>query len=176
MISQLQLLENRFNEHTYRHADISWEKVEEKLSNNEDKLEILIKMDETGGEPDVVGYDSVSNQFIFFDCSKESPVERRSLCYDRKALDSRKLHKPKTSVIDLANEIGIELLTEEDYRYLQTLGEFDLKTSSWIQTPKEVRELGGAIFGDRRFNRVFIYHNGAESYYAGRGFRGKIFI
>ena len=131
-------------------------------------------MERTGGEPDVVGYDEASDEYIFVDCSKETPKERRKVCYDRAALEARKKHKPENSAIDMAKELGIELLTEEEYRYLQTLGEFDLKTSSWIQTPAEIRELGGALFCDRRYNHVFVYHNGADSYYSVRGFRGSL--
>ncbi|HNM06623.1 MAG TPA: DUF4256 domain-containing protein, partial [Leptospiraceae bacterium] len=139
-----------------------------------DKLRSLSEMERTGGEPDVVAYDKKTDEFIFFDCSAESPKDRRSLCYDREALDSRKEHKPKNSAADMAEEMGIELLTEEQYRELQTLGKFDLKTSSWIRTPEKIRKLGGAVFCDRRYDTVFLYHNGAESYYAARGFRGSL--
>lgn len=133
-------------------------------------------MEATGGEPDVVAYDKNTGEYIFYDCSAESPKARRSLCYDREALNSRKEHKPKNTALDLANEMGISLLNEEEYKFLQTIGEFDLKTSSWIETPDDIRKLGGAVFCDRRFGRVFLYHNGAESYYAGRGFRGKLVV
>ena len=143
-----------------------------KLESNPEKLWSLNEMERTEGEPDVVGYDEKSREYLFIDCSAESPKGRRSLCYDRDALNSRKEHKPANSAIDLANEIGLEILTEEQYRGLQTLGNFDLKTSSWIKTPNEIRKLGGAIFCDKRYNTVFLYHNGAESYYAARGFRG----
>ena len=156
--------------------DIEWAKVKARLEANPEKLWSLDEMEATGGEPDVVGYDKKTGEYIFYDCSAESPKERRSLCYDREALESRKEHKPKNSAIDMAAEMGIELLTEEQYRELQTLGEFDLKTSSWIKTPSAIRELGGAVFCDRRYNNVFLYHNGAESYYAVRGFRGSLRI
>lgn len=166
----LNILKNRFEKNMNRHKEIKWVNVEEKLKQIEEKLWSLSGMERTGGEPDVVG--SYKGQYIFCDCSKESPKGRRSLCYDRKALDSRKSFKPKNSVIDMAHKMDIELLTEEDYRQLQELGEFDIKTSSWIETSSNIRELGGAIFGDYRYGRVFIYHNGADSYYASRGFRG----
>ena len=156
--------------------DIEWVKVKARLEANPEKLWSLDEMETTGGEPDVVGYDKKTGEYIFYDCSAESPKERRSLCYDREALESRKEHKPKNSAIDMAAEMGIELLTEEQYRELQMLGEFDLKTSSWIKTPSAIRELGGAVFCDRRYNHVFLYHNGAESYYAARGFRGLLRI
>ena len=168
----LTTLKSRFEKHTNRHPDIDWTEVQEKLEANPEKLWSLQEMEITGGEPDVVGHDEKTNEYIFFDCSAESPKCRRSLCYDRKALDSRKEHKPKDSAMDMAAAMGIELLTEEQYKELQQLGEFDLKTSSWIQTPDEIRKHGGAIFADRRYDHVFIYHNGAESYYAARGFRG----
>ncbi|HRJ85915.1 MAG TPA: DUF4256 domain-containing protein [Ignavibacteria bacterium] len=170
----LEMLKTRFENNMVRHIGLVWEKVQSKLEANPDKLWSLGEMERTGGEPDVTGYDKKTGEFIFSDCSAESPAGRRSLCYDRDALNARKEHKPKNSVIDLANEMGIEILTEEQYRELQKLGEFDLKTSSWIQTPPEIRELGGAVFCDRRYNTVFLYHNGAESYYAARGFRGSI--
>ncbi|HAX48990.1 MAG TPA: DUF4256 domain-containing protein [Ignavibacteria bacterium] len=170
----LEMLKTRFENNMVRHIGLVWEKVQSKLEANPDKLWSLGEMERTGGEPDVTGYDKKTGEFIFCDCSAESPAGRRSLCYDRDALNARKEHKPKNSVIDLANEMGIEILTEEQYRELQKLGEFDLKTSSWIQTPPEIRELGGAVFCDRRYNTVFLYHNGAESYYAARGFRGSI--
>lgn len=165
----LNILKNRFDENRHRHPGISWDHVYAKLT-EKNNLEIVIKMEKSGGEPDVVVISP--GELAYIDCSKESPKDRRRLCYDRQALESRKLHKPKNSAIDLANEIGIEILTEEQYRKLQEIEEFDLKTSSWVLTPESVRNLGGAIFCDRRFDRVFTYHNGAESYYASRGFRG----
>lgn len=167
----LHTLQTRFEKNMGRHPDLKWEAVQDKLKSNTDKLDTLNQMEESGGEPDIIGYDEIDNEFIFYDCSPESPKGRRSLCYDQSALESRKEHKPKDSALNLAEAMGAKLLNEEEYRYLQTLGEFDLKTSSWIETPDSVRKLGGAIFGDRRFNRVFFYHNGAESYYAARGFR-----
>ncbi|MCB0742305.1 MAG: DUF4256 domain-containing protein [Ignavibacteriae bacterium] len=177
----LNTLKVRFEQNMNRHKNLEWTKVQSKLEANltavkvgNEKLWSLNEMERTGGEPDVVGYDNKSNEFIFYDCSAESPKGRRSLCYDREALESRKEHKPKNNVIDMASEIGIELLTEEQYRDLQKLGKFDLKTSSWIVTPSEIRNLGGALFCDRRYNTVFVYHNGAESYYAARGFRGLL--
>jgi len=165
-------LKARFEKNMNRHEGLDWAKVKAKLEANPDKLWSLSEMERTGGEPDVVGLDKKTGEYIFFDCSPESPKDRRSLCYDREALDSRKEAKPKNNVIDVATAMGIELLTEEQYRELQKLGEFDAKTSSWMKTPADMRKLGGALFGDRRFGRVFMYHNGAESYYAGRGFRG----
>lgn len=166
------LLEARFQKHFKRHEGLSWEKFKIKLEANPAKLWSVHEMEKSGGEPDVIGFDKRSGEFIVCDCSTESPSGRRSLCYDREALNSRKENKPKNSALDMAEEMGINLLTEDQYHALQKLGNFDTKTSSWIQTPEAVRELGGAIFGDFRFNRVFIYHNGAESYYAARGFRG----
>lgn len=157
-----------------RHKGLEWAKVTAKLNAAPEKLWSLSEMERTGGEPDVVGLDKTSDEFIFFDCSAESPKERRSLCYDRVAWESRKEHKPKDNAVDMAAAIGIEILTEEEYLELQQLGEFDLKTSSWVKTPADIRKLGGAIFCDRRFSRVFTYHNGAESYYAARGFRGSL--
>ena len=174
MEQQLQLLKVRFNENTNRHKNLNWNKIEEKLIANPEKLAILEQMEKTGGEPDVIGYEKETDQYIFVDCSKESPAERRSFCYDQEALDARKANKPKNSAIEAAKSIGIEILDEEQYRYLQTLGDFDTKTSSWLKTPEKIRRLGGAIFGDFRFDTVFIYHNGAESYYAARGFRGML--
>ncbi|PJZ43743.1 DUF4256 domain-containing protein [Leptospira brenneri] len=171
IINELKL---RFQNHINRHQNIEWEKVQNKLEINPEKLWSLNEMEKTGGEPDVVGYDKKTNEFIFYDCSPETPKERRSVCYDRKALDSRKEHKPKNSAIDMANTMGINILTEEEYKELQKLGNFDSKTSSWILTPKAIRDLGGALFADFRYNNVFIYHNGAESYYAVRGFRGSL--
>lgn len=168
------ILKVRFENNMIRHKKISWKEVQNKLENNPQKLWTLNEMELTGGEPDVVDYDNKSGEIIFFDCSKESPKGRRSLCYDNEALEARKEHKPKDSAINVASIIGIDILTEEQYRYLQKYGEFDLKTSSWVKTPSEIRELGGAIFADRRYNTVFIYHNGAESYYAARGFRGLL--
>ena len=167
-------LKDRFEENMNRHKGLSWVKVQAKLEANMEKLWTLNEMERTGGEPDVVGYDKKKGEYIFYDCSQESPDGRRSFCYDREALDSRKEHKPKNSAIDMAAAMEIEILTEEEYRELQKLGEFDLKTSSWIQTPDEIRELGGALFCDRRYDHVFTYHNGAESYYAARGFRGSL--
>ena len=168
----ISILKTRFEKNKARHADIEWTKVQEKLEANPEKLLSLLEMEKTDGEPDLVGYDKNTNEYIFFDCVAESPKARRSLCYDRKALDSRKEHKPKNSAIDMAAEMGIEILTEEQYRELQQLGNFDTKTSSWIATTPEVRKLGGALFSDFRYGRTFVYHNGAESYYAARGFRG----
>ncbi len=170
----LSTLQKRFLEHMHRHTDLDWQKIQQKLETNPKKLSILQKMEETAGEPDVVDFDQESGEYVFVDCAAESPKERRSLCYDRDALEKRKENKPKNNAIDAAAEIGIELLTEEDYRYLQTVGSFDTKTSSWLETPENIRKLGGAIFGDFRYGTVFIYHNGAESYYAARGFRGKM--
>ena len=157
-----------------RHKGLEWSKVQAKLESNAEKLWSLNEMERTGGEPDVVEYDKRSGEYIFYDCSAESPKERRSLCYDREALNSRKEFKPANSAIDMAAEMGIELLTEEQYRQLQELGNFDLKTSSWVKTPAAIRKLGGAVFCDRRYNAVFLYHNGAESYYGARGFRGSL--
>ncbi len=168
------ILKTRFEKNMQRHKGIKWDDVEAKLKANSKKLPALDAMEETGGEPDVVGYDKKSGEYIFFDCSAESPKGRRSICYDHKALEARKENKPANSAINMAEEMGIEILTEEQYRYLQTLGEFDLKTSSWIETTAAVRKLGGALFCDRRFDTVFTYHNGAESYYAARGFRGAL--
>jgi hypothetical protein len=167
-------LKARFEKNMNRHAGLDWDTIEAKLEANPEKLWALGEMESTGGEPDVVGHDKKTGEYIFFDCSPESPKDRRSFCYDREALDSRKQAKPKNSATDAAAAIGIELLTEEQYQELQKLGNFDTKTSSWIKTPADMRKLGGAIFGDRRFGRVFVYHNGAESYYAGRAFRGAL--
>ncbi|WP_254507169.1 DUF4256 domain-containing protein [Anatilimnocola floriformis] len=171
-VELFRVLQERFEENMARHKGLKWEKVLERLEANPDKLWSLQEMERTGGEPDVVGLDKKTGEYIFFDCSEETPADRRSLCYDRAALDSRKEHKPVSSVLEVAAEMGIELLTEEQYRELQTLGEYDLKTSSWIVTPAAIRKLGGALFGDRRYDHVFIYHNGAQSYYAARAFRG----
>ncbi|MFA6469321.1 MAG: DUF4256 domain-containing protein [Bacteroidota bacterium] len=167
-------LRDRFEENMNRHKGFVWAKIQAKVEANTEKLWSLYEMEKTGGEPDVVGFDKKKGEYIFFDCSEESPKDRRSLCYDREALDSRKEHKPKNSATDMAYAMGVELLTEEQYRELQELGEFDTKTSSWVHTPDEIRELGGAIFCDRRYGHVFTYHNGAESYYAARGFRGSL--
>lgn len=164
-------LKTRFEKNTNRHKSIEWKNVEANLIKNSGKLWSLDEMERTGGEPDVVGYDKKSGKYIFYDCSAESPSGRRSLCYDAEALASRKENKPKDSTLNMANTMGIEILTEEQYRELQKLGAFDLKTSSWIKTPDNIRKLGGAIFCDRRYDNVFTYHNGAESYYAARGFR-----
>lgn len=170
----LRVLRVRFEKNSNRHKGLEWKKVQARLVADPEKVWSLQEMERTGGEPDVVGQDKASGEFLFFDCSEQSPAGRASLCYDRAALDSRKEHKPKSSVMDLAAALGIEVLTEEQYFELQKLGEFDTKRSSWLKTPPEIRALGGAIFGDRRFGRVFIYHNGAESYYSGRGFRGSL--
>jgi len=168
------ILKTRFEKNPKRHENIKWEDVQKKLESNPEKLWSLNEMERTEGEPDVAGYDKKTNEYLFIDCSAESPKGRRSLCYDRDALNSRKENKPANNVVDLASEIGIEILNEEQYRELQTLGNFDLKTSSWVKTPNEIRKLGGAIFCDKRYNTVFLYHNGAESYYAARGFRGVL--
>jgi hypothetical protein len=170
----LKVVQSRFEKNMNRHQGFDWAKVRAKLEVNPKKLWSLNEMERTGGEPDVVGLDRKTGEYIFFDCAPESPKERRSFCYDREALDSRKKDKPKNSAMDMAAAIGVEVLTEEQYQELQRLGEFDLKTSSWLKAPAEMRKLGGALFGDRRFGRVFLYHNGAESYYAGRGFRGSL--
>lgn len=167
----LQILKIRFEENMNLHKDLEWSKIQAKLEKNPSKLWSLNEMEQTEGEPDVVGYDNESDEYIFFDCSTESP-KRRSLCYDYQAWESRKTNKPENNAVDRASEIGIELLTEQQYRQLQQLGKFDLKTSSWVKTPTEIREMGGAVFCDRRYNTVFFYHNGADSYYAARGFRG----
>jgi len=167
-------LKIRFENNMNRHKKLEWSKVQARLEANPEKLWSLNEMENTGGEPDVVGNDTKTGEYIFFDCSAESPKGRTSLCYDREALDSRKEHKPKNSATDLAAAIGVELLTEEQYQELQTVGTFDTKSSSWVKTPPDMRKLGGALFGDRRFGRVFFYHNGAESYYSGRGFRGSL--
>ncbi len=170
----LSTLKVRFKKNTKRHQRISWIKVEEKLERDTAKLWSLHQMEITGGEPDVIGYNKKTNEYIFCDCSTESPAGRRSICYDREALELRKEHKPKNNAIDMAAEMGIELLTENEYRELQTLGNFDTKTSSWIKTPSKIRKLGGAIFSDYRYGTIFVYHNSAESYYAVRGFRGLL--
>ena len=170
----LKTVQTRFENNMNRHQGIEWAEVESRLEANPEKLWSLGEMERTGGEPDVVGRDKKTGEYIFFDCSPESPKDRRSFCYDREALDSRKENKPKNNAMDAASAIGIELLTEDQYLDLQKLGEFDLKTSSWLKAPAEMRKLGGALFGDRRFGRVFFYHNGAESYYAARAFRGSL--
>lgn len=167
-------LKARFEKHMNRHTGLAWANVQAKLEANPEKLRSLSEMERTGGEPDVVGFDKKTGEYVFYDCSAESPKGRRSLCYDRTALEARKEHKPENNALDLAAALGIELLTEEQYRELQTLGNFDLKTSSWVKTPAEIRKLGGALFCDRRYDTVFVYHNGAESYYAARGFRGSL--
>jgi hypothetical protein len=170
----LHTLKTRFGKNTERHKDIEWEKVQARLDAHPEKLWSLNEMEVTAGEPDVVGHDKKADEYIFYDCSAESPKGRRSLCYDRQALEARKEHKPANSAMDIAAAMGIELLTEEQYRELQTIGNFDMKTSSWLKTPSEIRKLGGAVFGDFRYNTVFMYHNGADSYYAARGFRGML--
>ncbi|GEN52526.1 DUF4256 domain-containing protein [Halobacillus faecis] len=172
----LQVLEARFEKYRNRHEELEWNQVQAKLHELPEKLWSLHEMERTGGEPDVVGYSKEKDAYIFYDCSKESPKGRRSVCYDRAALESRKKYKPETSAMDMAASMGIEMLTEEQYRDLQDLGEFDLKTSSWVHTPEKIRELGGALFCDRRFDHVFLYHNGAESYYKSRGFRGSLYV
>lgn len=170
----LKTLKTRFDKHKGRHKGIEWEKVNSRLEANAEKLWSLNEMESTGGEPDVVGIDKKTGEYIFYDCSLESPKGRRSLCYDHEALEARKEHKPADSAINMADAMGIEILTEEQYRELQQTGSFDTKTSSWVKTPADIRKLGGAVFCDRRYNTVFLYHNGAESYYAARGFRGAL--
>ncbi len=170
----LTVLKARFEKNMVRHKDLEWTRVQAKLETNSQKLWSLNEMERTGGEPDVVGHDKKTGEYIFYDCSAESPKGRRSVCYDREALEARKEHKPKDNALTMAAAMGIELLTEEQYRELQKLGNFDTKTSSWVKTPSAVRRLGGALFCDRRYNTVFLYHNGAESYYAARGFRGSL--
>ncbi len=170
----LRALQARFEKNMIRHQGFEWAKVQAKLEANPDKLWSLNEMERTGGEPDVVGYDEKTGETILYDCSAESPAGRRNVCYDREALEARKEHKPGNSAVAMANEMGIELLTEDQYRELQTLGKFDLKTSSWVKTPSEIRKLGGALFCDRRYDHVFVYHNGADSYYGARGFRGSL--
>lgn len=167
----LETLQKRFSLHVHIHPDLSWNNLEAKLMADKSKLFSLFEMERTGGEPNVVKYLKDTNEYVFFDCAAESPKGRRSLCYDKKAWESRKKFKPEDNAVDVAKAMGVELLNEEQYKYLQTLGEFDLKTSSWLHTQDKIRNLGGAIFGDRRFDTVFVYHNGAESYYAARGFR-----
>ncbi len=170
----LKVLKARFEKNMNRHKGLEWTKVQAKLDTKTGNLWSLNEMERTGGEPDVVGHDKKTDGYIFYDCSAESPKGRRSICYDDEALESRKEHKPDDSAIHMAATIGIEILTEEQYRELQKLGEFDMKTSSWVKTPSDIRKLGGALFCDRRFGQIFVYHNGAESYYAGRGFRGSL--
>lgn len=170
----LKTLKARFTKNMQHHEGMEWSKIEEKLNANPTKLWSLNEMESTGGEPDVVGYDSKTGEYIFYDCSPESPKGRRSICYDHEALESRKQHKPANSAINMAEEMGIEILNTEQYQQLQQLGSFDSKTSSWVETPSDIRKLGGALFGDYRFDTVFIYHNGAESYYGARGFRGML--
>ena len=170
----LRTLQARFQANMTRHKGLVWGEVEDKLEANAEKLWSLNEMERTGGEPDVVGHDKKTGQYIFYDCAEQSPKGRRSLCYDREALESRKEHKPKNNAADLATSMDVEILTEEQYRELQKLGEFDTVTSSWVKTPSNIRKLGGALFCDRRFDTVFVYHNGAESYYAGRAFRASL--
>jgi len=170
----LGVLKARFEKNMNRHKGLEWDNAQARLEANTEKLWSIYEMERTGGEPDVVGHDKNTGEYIFYDCSAESPKGRRSLCYDRQALESRKEHKPENSAIDLAAAMGIELLTEDEYRELQKLGNFDTKTSSWVKTPSDIRKLGGALFCDRRYNTVFLYHNGAESYYAARAFRGLL--
>lgn len=170
----LRILEGRFIKYMNRHEGMEWAEIREKLEANPEKLWSLHEMERTGGEPDVVGYDVEKDEYIFYDCSAESPKGRRSLCYDREALEARKKHKPENSAVDVAAAMGIEILTEDQYRELQKLERFDQKTSSWVQTPADIRKLGGALFCDFRFGHVFVYHNGADSYYGSRGFRGSV--
>lgn len=170
----LNLLKARFEKNMHRHGGLEWASVQSKLEASPEKLWSLSEMERTGGEPDVIGYDADTDEYIFYDCSAESPKGRRNVCYDREALEARKHHPPADSAMRMAEAMRIELLTEAEYRKLQTLGQFDTKTSSWVKTPPEIRKLGGALFCDRRFNTVFVYHNGADSYYAGRGFRGSL--
>ncbi|EKE28103.1 MAG: hypothetical protein ACD_3C00100G0008 [uncultured bacterium (gcode 4)] len=167
-------LKSRFEKNMGRHNQLEWSNIQSRLEANTEKLWSLYEMERTGGEPDVVGQDEMTGEYIFYDCSEESPKDRRNLCYDREALESRKEHKPENSANQIADAIGIEILTEDQYRGLQKLGKFDMKTSSWLKTPLDIRKLGGAIFADRRYDHVFVYHNGAESYYAARGFRGML--
>lgn len=169
-------LKARFEQHMSRHPGLEWAKVRARLEAHPEKLWSLREMERTGGEPDVVGFDPATGETIFYDCSAESPQGRRNVCYDRTALEARKANKPENAALDMAADMGIELLTEEQYRELQKLGSFDTRTSSWLKTPPEIRKLGGAIFGDRRYNRVFVYHNGADSYYGARAFRGSLHV
>jgi hypothetical protein len=170
----LHILKTRFEKNMNRHKGLDWAKLQSKLEKNEEKLWSLEEMESTGGEPDVVGYDKKTGEYIFYDCAAESPAGRRSVCFDQEALEKRKEHKPKNSAMNMAADMGIDILTEEQYRELQLLGKFDTKTSSWIATPPAIRKLGGALFADYRYGTVFVYHNGAESYYAARGFRGSL--
>jgi hypothetical protein len=170
----LQIVQTRFEKNSKRHKGIAWADVLQKLEAAPEKIWTLNQMEQTGGEPDVIGYDKKTNEYLFVDCSSESPKDRRSCCYDHEALEARKENKPDNSAVQMAEDMGIELLNEEYYRALQQLGEFDLKTSSWIVTPDPIRKLGGALFADRRYDHVFVYHNGAQSYYAARGFRGML--
>jgi len=170
----LKTLQTRFEQNSRRHDRIEWAKVKERLEANAEKLWSLGELERTGGEPDVVGYDRKTGEYLFVDCSAESPKGRGSICYDRAGLESRKEHKPKSNAMDMAREMGVELLTEEEYREVQKLGEFDTRSSSWIKTPPDIRKLGGALFCDRRYGQVFVYHNGAQSYYSGRGFRASL--
>jgi len=170
----LKVLKARFEKNMNRHKGIEWAKVQSKLESNTKKLWSLNEMERTGGEPDIIGQDKKTGEYIFYDCSAETPNGRRSVCYDSEALESRKEHKPKNNAVDMAASMGVELLSEEQYRELQKLGNFDTKTSSWVKTPSNIRKLGGALFCDRRYDNVFVYHNGAESYYAARGFRGSL--
>jgi hypothetical protein len=172
----LNMLKARFEKNMNRHNGHNWSVIQKKIEENPDKLWSLNEMEKTGGEPDIVSFDIITVEYIFYDCSPESPNGRRSICYDHEALESRKENKPKSSAVMMAEDMGIEILTEEQYRDLQKLGNFDTKTSSWVKTPSEIRKLGGALFCDRRYNKVFVYHNGAESYYASRGFRGRLNI
>jgi hypothetical protein len=172
----LKVLKSRFEKHMHRHQGLEWAKVQSRLGANPEKLWSLHAMETTGGEPDIISHDKKTGEYVFFDCSKESPKGRRSICYDREALESRKEHPPENNAVDLAAAMGIELLTEEQYRELQKLGDFDTTTSSWLKTPSAIRKLGGAIFADYRYGHVFVYHNGAQSYYAARGFRGSLRI
>ena len=172
----LEVLKARFEKNMNRHKGLDWAKVQAKLEANAETMWSLNEMETTGGEPDVVAFDKKTGEYVFYDCSAESPKGRRSICYDREALEARKEHKPKDSAMSMAAAMGIDLLTEEQYRELQKLGEFDLKTSSWVKTPADIRKLGGALFCDRRYDQVFLYHNGADSYYAARGFRGSLIV
>jgi Protein of unknown function (DUF4256) len=172
----LRTLRARFEENMNRHSGLEWAKVQAKLEANAEQLWSLNEMEKTGGEPDAVGHDENTGEYIFYDCSAESPIGRRSVCYDREALESRREHKPEDNAVDMATAMGIELLTEEQYRELQKLGSFDTKTSSWVKTPSDIRKLGGALFCDRRYNTVFVFHNDAESYYAARAFRGSLTV
>lgn len=172
----LRILKDRYEKHMERHQQLKWQEIQARIESKPEKLKSLYEMERTGGEPDVVYYDSCTNEYHFYDCSAESPEGRRNACYDRQAQESRKENRPQHNAMDMADEMGIEMLTEEQYRELQRLGNFDQKTSSWVKTPPEIRKLGGALFCDRRYNHVFVYHNGASSYYAVRGFRGRIII